>query len=200
MFVRTKTFKNKNGTTRTYLYIVDGKRVNGKVRQRIVANLGRLEKIQEGDLDKIIEGLIKFSKRQWIEAQARSVEAKWAKEWGPVLIFRRLWEELKLGEIFKGLLGNRKIDIEEAVFAMVMNRLSDPASKVGVNRWKDTVYREEFKRLRLNHFYRALDFLAEKKEEIERGIYERMRDLFNLELDLGQLSRILCKPSFYSSS
>ena len=76
MFVRTKTFKNKNGTTRTYLYIVDGRRVNGKVRQRIVANLGRLEKLQERDLDRIIEGLMKYSKRKWIKVDEQSDEAK----------------------------------------------------------------------------------------------------------------------------
>ncbi|KUK31237.1 MAG: Transposase IS4 family protein, partial [Thermoanaerobacterales bacterium 50_218] len=54
MYVRTKVFKNKDGTTRTYLYIVRGKRVDGKVRQEIVANLGRLEELQEGKLDKLI--------------------------------------------------------------------------------------------------------------------------------------------------
>ncbi|OAQ20312.1 hypothetical protein TDIS_1667 [Thermosulfurimonas dismutans] len=37
---------------KTYLYIVEGKRVSGKVRQRIVANLGRLEKLKKGALDK----------------------------------------------------------------------------------------------------------------------------------------------------
>ncbi len=39
-----------------------------KVHQRIVANLGRLEELQEGQLDKLIEGLVKFFRRQWIEA------------------------------------------------------------------------------------------------------------------------------------
>ncbi|QJA05971.1 IS1634 family transposase [Thermosulfurimonas marina] len=186
MYIRTKTFKNKDGSTRTYLYIVEGKRVNGKVRQRIVANLGRLEKLQEGELDKLIEGLAKFSRRQWIEAQARSIQAQWAKDFGPALIFRRLWEDLKLSSILKELLAGTEIaiDVEEAVFAMVLNRLCDPASKLGVSRWKETVYRPEFERLKLHHFYRALDFLADHKEEIEEKLFERIRDLFHLELDL----------------
>ncbi|QJA05887.1 IS1634 family transposase [Thermosulfurimonas marina] len=186
MYIRTKTFKNKDGSTRTYLYIVEGKRVNGKVRQRIVANLGRLKKLQEGELDKLIEGLAKFSRRQWIEAQARSIQAQWAKDFGPALIFRRLWEDLKLSSILKELLAGTEIaiDVEEAVFAMVLNRLCDPASKLGVSRWKETVYRPEFERLKLHHFYRALDFLADHKEEIEEKLFERIRDLFHLELDL----------------
>jgi len=186
MYIRTKTYKNKDGSTRTYLYIVEGKRVNGKVRQRIVANLGRLEKLREGKLDKLIEGLAKFSRKQWIELKASSLEAKWAKEYGPALIFRRLWEKLGLDRILRELLSGTEIsiDVEEAVFAMVLNRLSDPASKLGVSRWKETVYRPEFERLELHHFYRALDFLAEHKEEIEERLFERVRDLFNLELDL----------------
>ena len=186
MYIRTKTFKNKNGSTRTYLYIVEGKRVNGKVRQRIIANLGRLEKLQEGELDKLIEGLARFSQRQWIEAKARLVEAKWAKDLGPALVFRRLWEELKLDKVLRKLLSGTEIsiDVEEAVFAMVLNRLSDPVSKLGVSRWKETVYRAEFERLELHHFYRALDFLADHKDEIELELFKRVRDLFSLELDL----------------
>ncbi len=186
MYIRTKTFKNKNGSTRTYLYIVEGKRVNGKVRQRIIANLGRLEKLQEGELDKLIEGLARFSQRQWIEAKARLVEAKWAKDLGPALVFRRLWEELKLDKVLRKLLSGTEIsiDVEEAVFAMVLNRLSDPVSKLGVSRWKEGVYRPEFERLELHHFYRALDFLADHKDEIEVELFERIKDLFSLELDL----------------
>ncbi|HAA89971.1 MAG TPA: IS1634 family transposase [Peptococcaceae bacterium] len=186
MYVRTKVFKNKDGTTRTYLYIVEGKRVNGKVRQEIVANLGRLETLKEGKLDKLIEGLAKYSQKQWVQAQARSIDPKWAKELGPVLIFRRLWEDLQLDSILKKLLAGTQmaIDVEEAVFAMVLNRLSNPRSKLGITKWKETVYRPQFEQLELHHFYRSLDFLAENKGEIEVQLFERVKNLFNLELDL----------------
>lgn len=186
MYVRTKTFKNKDGSTRTYLYIVRGRRVNGKVRQEIVANLGRLEQLQENGLDQLIEGLAKFSKKQWIQAQARELEAKWAKELGPVLVFRRLWEELDLARILKKLLAGTQMttNVEEAVFAMVLNRLCNPQSKRGVMRWLESVYRPEFEQLELHHFYRSLDFLAEYKDQIEVQLFDRVRNLFNVELDL----------------
>ena len=70
MYVRTKVFKNKDGSTRTYLQLVKAERVNGKVRQRVVANLGRLEHLQEGALDRLIEGLVRFSRSEWIRGQA----------------------------------------------------------------------------------------------------------------------------------
>ena len=57
MFVRRKTFKNKDGSTRTYLQLVENVRQDGRVRQRVVATLGRLEDLQDGRLDALIENL-----------------------------------------------------------------------------------------------------------------------------------------------
>ena len=43
---------------RSYLQIVEGYRTdNGSVRQRVVANLGRLDQLQPKDLDPLIGGL-----------------------------------------------------------------------------------------------------------------------------------------------
>lgn len=67
---------------------------------------------------------------------------------------------------------------------MVLNRLVDPCSKLGLMRWKETVYRPAFAALQLQHFYRALDVLAEHKEAIEDRLLARMRDLFWLKVDL----------------
>jgi hypothetical protein len=69
MYIRTKTFKNKNGSTRTYLQIVKGVRVGNKVRQKVICNLGRLEQLKEGELDNLIEKLAQFSDKKWIKSQ-----------------------------------------------------------------------------------------------------------------------------------
>lgn len=186
MFVRTKVFRNKDGTTRTYLQLVTGQRVNGKVRQKVVANLGRLEELQGGELDRLIEALARYSKNQWIKQKAREVAARWARTWGPVLIFRRLWVELGLEATFRQLLAGTAIetDFDEAAFAMVLNRLCDPMSKLAMSEWIKTVYRPEWEKLELHHFYRALDYLSDHKEAIENALYARVYNLFNLELDL----------------
>jgi hypothetical protein len=96
MLVRTKVFRNKDGSTRTYLQIVKGERVEGKVRQKVVANLGWLEHLEKGGLDRLVEGLARFSGYQLVKDKARKLEARWAKTWGPALVFRRLCEELGL--------------------------------------------------------------------------------------------------------
>lgn len=186
MFIRKTTCKNKNGTIRTYVQIVQGYRENGKVRHKIIANLGRLEKLQEGEIDNLLEHLSKFSKETWIKARPENLKVEWTKEWGPALVFHRLWEELSLGPHLRTLLGSTEITspLEEAAFAMVLNRLCDPQSKLGVSEWVSTVYRPEFQELQLQHYYKALDFLAEHKDKLEVQLFGRIRNLFNMELDL----------------
>lgn len=188
MFVRTKTFKNKDGSTRVYLQLVRNVREDGRVRQHLVANLGRLDKLQDGGLDRLISSLAKYSKARWAQSQALKdgLGVVWSKEWGPALVFRRVWEDLKMPDIIERLRLGTAIerDVDEAAFAMVLNRLVEPRSKLGVDRWVSKVYRPEFGSLELHHYYRALDFLALYKDEVELGLFDQVRTLFDLDLDL----------------
>jgi len=186
MYIRKTTNKNKDGTVRTYVQIVQGYRVNGKVRQKVIANLGRLEQLQEGEIDNLLEHLSKFSKETWIKSRPENLKVEWTKKWGPALVSRRLWEDLSIGPQLRTFLDSTEITspLEEAAFAMVLNRLCDPQSKLGVSEWINTVHRAEFRELKLQHFYKALDFLAEHKENLEVKLFERIRNLFNMDLDL----------------
>lgn len=189
MYVRTKTFTNKDGSTRTYLYLVETVRSSGKVRQEIVANLGRIERLQEKGLDSVIEGLARYSKKQWICSQAKdlALSGSEARSWGPALVFRRLWEMLGLSDTMNKVSASSQITFsaDEAAFAMVLHRLDDPGSKRELYRhWLKTVYRPAFDELQPQHFYRTLDLLAENKDRIETALFEKARDLFTLDLDL----------------
>lgn len=186
MYARTKTFINKDGSERTYLYIVESVRVQGKIRQKIIANLGRIEDMQSGDLDRLIESLAKFSKKKWVQAEAAKLMVSYAKEWGTDLVFRNIWERLGLHSTLEKLLAKTEIGapLAEAVYAMVLNRICDPLSKRAVNEWINEIYRPSFDELQLHHFYRALDFLNENKDFIELELFEQTRSLFNLELDM----------------
>ena len=64
MYFRVNTQKNKDGSVRKYLLLSRTYRVDGKVRQETLCNLGRLEQLTEGgSVDSLIEGLAKFSER-----------------------------------------------------------------------------------------------------------------------------------------
>ena len=59
MFIRTQS----NGS-RTYLLIVDNERVAGKVTQRVLFRLGRLDQLlANGQLDSLIQSLGRFSEK-----------------------------------------------------------------------------------------------------------------------------------------
>ncbi|MFX5606827.1 IS1634 family transposase, partial [Acinetobacter baumannii] len=83
--------KNKDGSTRTYLQLVESVRQGGRVRQRVVVTLGRLEDLQDGRLDALIENLARFAQSTWrrLEEQAERLNVRWSKQWGPALIFER---------------------------------------------------------------------------------------------------------------
>ncbi|MFQ5722509.1 MAG: IS1634 family transposase [Candidatus Aminicenantales bacterium] len=185
MFVRVKKFSGKR-TTRQYLQVVESFRAEGKMRQRVLCTLGRLERLQDGGLDALIQGLSKFSKNLEIIRASQDLVADWSKEYGAVLVFRKLWEELKMDQILKHHLKSHryKSDIGEAVFALVLNRILEPYSKKRAELWLEEVYEPRFSSLRLQHFYRCLDFLSEHKPKIEEELFGEVKDLFNLELDV----------------
>lgn len=186
MFVRLQVARNKDGSSRYYINLLRSKRVNGKTRQEFVCTLGRLDVLQaEGGLDRLIEGLSRYSERQWVQMEA--LVGGWEKVYGPVLVFHRLWELLGLAKQMTRLRQGTEVQfpIDEAAFAMVLHRLLDPGSKRATYQWmKDKVYRPEFGALELHHLYRTLDHLVRGKEEIEETLFARNRDLFSLEVDL----------------
>jgi len=130
MFIRLQVFRNKDGSSRSYLHLLRSKRVSGRTRQELICTLGRLDALQAGGgLDRLIEGLTRYSERQWVEVQA--LAGGWDKVYGPVLVFRRLWEHLGLAEEMQHLQAGTQVEfsVDEAAFAMVLHRLLDPGSK-----------------------------------------------------------------------
>jgi hypothetical protein len=188
MFVRVKTLQ-ANHRTYQYLHIVENHWQNGRVRQRIVGSLGRLDQLlASGDLRQVIEGLVaQCPQVRLLEAQRQGTLAVESdRVWGPVLIFERLWQELGLEEHFRELArgGRLNFDVERCAFALVLQRLLAPGSDRRGAEWIQTVEARGFPGLRLPHFYRTVGWLWRRKERIERHLYERDRDLFNAGLDL----------------
>jgi hypothetical protein len=185
MFLRTKVFRRKDGSTRTYLELVANRRVDGHVRQQVIAHLGRLDQLQpEGVIDRLMAGLARFSQEQWLRLAALHAEQDYA--YGAALVFRRLWEDLGLAEALQQAFATTEASYpgEEAVFAMVLNRILEPYSKRGTHAWLDSVYRPQWRGLDLHHLYRALDVLHTVGPRLEELLFARIRDLFHLDLSL----------------
>ena len=184
MFPRIKSFKNKDGSIRHYLYLVETKRISGRVRQVITANFGRLDEADKS-LPDIIEKLSKFTKRLKVINISRDMKNDWVKEYGFLIIFRKIWEKLGLDKYLEKYLKPRKIgfDAEELIYTMVLNRLMEPKSELAIHDWSKSLYGIKPPR-DLNQWYRALDFLIEHKDPIEKDLFESQKDLFNSEIDI----------------
>ncbi|TKJ44632.1 IS1634 family transposase [Candidatus Aerophobetes bacterium Ae_b3b] len=186
MFVRTKTFVNKDGSKRVYLQIAKSVWENGKPHQRVICTLGRLKDLKRGGIDTLIRGLGKFTDKLQVIEISKDLLAKDDKEYGAPLIFHRLFKLLSLEEILESCLAshNHTFNVKEAIFAMVLNRIISASSKLRVYEWLDDIHHPVFKILELQHLYRSLDFLDEHKEKIEEDLFERVKSLFNLKLDV----------------
>ncbi len=122
--VRIKRFKNKNGTVREYLYLVENKRVNNKPKQINVACLGRIDKLNDtGQLDKIIKGLVKFSKELSVLKARDELIADWSKQYGPIPIFKHMWKSLGFDKLFASYAKEHKyqFDVGETIFSKIIS-------------------------------------------------------------------------------
>ena len=104
MFVRSK----KSGTYE-YLQIVENQRIDGEVRQRVIATLGRLDVLQAtGKIDALLSSCARFAEKICVldaHKRGRLPPAETIKI-GPPKVFGRLWEQVGIKKIVKELLGD----------------------------------------------------------------------------------------------
>jgi hypothetical protein len=188
MFVRVKTIVH-DGRRYEYLQIVRSVRDGTRVRQELVASLGRRDLlVATGQLDRLLQALARFSTRLRVVEAVRDERfvAREARSWGPALVFGRLWERQGLPEILARLSKGRRFafDPERVAFALALQRLCAPGSDLQGAAWAQTIEAQGFDDLALHHFYRTVPWLAAIRHELERALFFQDRDLFSGELDL----------------
>ncbi len=192
MFARIK----KSGKYQ-YLQIVENRKEKGKVKQRVIATIGRLDRMQaKGRVETLIRSLSRFSERTMMILTGKSDVSTEAVKIGPPIIFERLWKETGIGKAIKGLLQNRRFefDVERAIFLTVLHRLMVSGSDRFCERWRRDYLLEGTEDLDLHHLYRAMTFLGEElkdqedatpftprcnKDLIEESIFFDQRDMFS---------------------
>lgn len=169
---------------RRYLQLVDGFRdENGKVRHRVVANLGRIDDLTPQKLDPLINGLNRALGRA--HNTSSEVISETALSFGDVFALHELWKELgfdrALGRALRS--GRRKIDVEALIRAMVFNRLCAPDSKLGCLRWLETVAMPDMPgEVTHQHLLRAMDALMDHAELVEAELARQIRPLVDHDL------------------
>jgi transposase len=200
MFIRTVKVPSSKGTVHEYVRVVEAFRDNGKVKQRVIADLGRKDFLLPllPQLQRVLLGEPTVP-----GFDPNAIDILDASTWGPVLVIRALCEQLGLWDIFDRLLPQAKTDISytDRVFVLLANRLVRPTSEHGLARWLQTDFvcdrrgrrfvphwqqhgRVQVHPRQLDAWYRTLDRLVKVKDNIEIALYQRLRDLFSLQPDL----------------
>jgi len=187
MFLRTLSFSRKDGSQRKYLQIIETYRESGRVRQKIIANLGRLDElIASGTLEKLSDALSRYVEKKELLCKAEELMATSALSFGPVPVFTSLWKKLGLPEAIESATKRETATYDPApvIFRMVLGRLLDPSSKLSTHRWAETIWWDDGAVVELQHYYRSLGILARGIKKIEEHLYHRERDLFTPAPDL----------------
>jgi hypothetical protein len=179
MFVRI----NESGGRR-YLQVVESYRNEaGKPRHRVIANLGRIDGMEDGHLDALIRGLCRAAGRE--EPAKLEITHAPARAYGNVFALHELWKDLgfdrALGRALRS--GKRRLDVEALVRAMVFNRLCAPDSKLGCLRWLETVAMPTMPEgVTHQHLLRAMDALMDHADRLEAELAGQIRPLVDQDL------------------
>jgi hypothetical protein len=200
MYIRIVKVPSSSGNVNEYVRVVEAYRDHGKVKQRVIADLGRKD-LLTSLLPRLQRALLGTPVLTGEDPDA--IEVIDASTWGPVLAVRTLFDRLGLWRILDELLPDAKKGppFADRVFVLLANRLIRPTSEHGLARWLETDFVCDRRgrrfvphwhqrgRVRVHHrqlgaWYRTLDVLIRAKKHIEVALYHRLRDLFSLRPDL----------------
>lgn len=194
-------FRVKQSGPRQYLQIVENARDDGRVRQRVLATLGRLDQLQQaGQLDGLLASGARFAEHVLLLTAHRNGQtpAVTTRRIGPTLIFERLWQETGCQAVLAQLLQHRHFDfpVARAVFLTVLHRLCATGSDRAAQRWKEDYLIDRADEIELHQLYRTMAWLGQllpahqqtgssnlvprcTKDVIEEHLFARRRDLFS---------------------
>ena len=189
MFIKV----TKSGARRYAQLVESFRNDEGQPRQRTICTLGRLE--PGGDVDTLIASLRRAQGHEGAHSELRVnsldglrfIDSRSAGDvWAP----SQLWRSLGFDEL-AGAWRRSKVehDVLACLRTMVLNRLCDPSSKLGVLRWLDTValptgfgFAEELPTHQ--QLLRAMDVLDDHSEAIGERLAGLMRPLIDQDLSV----------------
>lgn len=203
MFLRHKRIR-KNGKTHTYWLLVRSVRRDGKVRQEVVAQLGKLDakgrSRARAFADKLTgrrvhPSLFEPRDDDSVDVEAvrlKAVRVERSRRFGDVFVGLSLWHTLQLDEAFDRLMPEGREDVRWSTLAaiQVICRLCMPSSDLHL---AESLYRQTAlddllgipeDKVNDDRLYRTLDRVLVHKDAIEQHLRDRIGKLFGIKYDL----------------
>lgn len=176
MYLKEVIQKTKKSGSRKYLQFVESIRTEKGPRQSILVNVGRVDdKPGKKKLELLAQSLVKLAETLHLIDIEKDIEGESSKDLGCEMVFRRLFKDVGLDRALEKTNENTKTEFytQDALFNLVLNRVSAPCSKNAVVDWQEDQHQ-------LNHYdthqyYRAMDSLHDNKEDIEVSIFSEMK-------------------------
>jgi len=202
VYLRHTTVRRK-GKTHTYWNLVRSVRQGGRVRQEVVAHLGRLDAPERRKASalarhflgrRVDQPLLFEDDRELPVERVRlgAVRVERSRGFGDVWLGWLLWGALGLDEFCERHMprGREAVPWHLVAAILVIARLCEPSSELHIAEdWYRRTALEDIlgvPDVRVHHkrLYQALDQLLEHKVELQKHIKERLGGLFALDYDL----------------
>jgi hypothetical protein len=171
---------------RRYVQLVESFRNDeGKVKQRTLATLGRLDRM-DGALESVTNGLLKIAGRA-APAPSSTLAFESSRAFGDIWALQQLWHSLGFSALSRTFAKTRHVmDVEALIRAMVFNRLCDPESKLGVLRWLETVAFPglDVATVTHDHLLRAMDALIDRHATVDQVVAKLLCPLIDQDLSV----------------
>ena len=182
MYIRTTT----NGKGVAYYHLVESYRDHGKVKQRTLLSLG---KVEDGKLEQLAEAISKHTDKISVFNLAKDVDISDTYILGPLLILERMINTLGLSDCLSMLQRKHKkleFDFKKVIFTQICSRFVKPVSKLALyDNWISRMYPGMIEHdTAIQHIYRSLDLLHKHKEEIEKYLFSYGKNLFDINVDV----------------
>jgi hypothetical protein len=190
MYLRSTPRRNKDGSEVRYLQLAHNVWDPQKRRSavQVVYNFGREDTANREALQRLVASVTRFlDPDAALAASADGLEFTESRPLGGTWALDALWSRLGIGKEMRRLLKGRRLDdsAERVLFALVANRALAPSSKLAAARWaNEDVLITGLPVTSDDACYRAMDWLAEIKDELEKKVFDNLADLLNLEVDL----------------
>lgn len=187
-YVREVQSRRKHSPDATYIYVAEStyNPDTRKTKIRNVVPLGR-----KGELDlRMIRRLV-TQLNQYLDRHPAVIpgelETRNSRLLGPVAFYRGLWQQAGFEKFFRQRFKDRGfgLPLEEVIFALVAQRIIEPASKLAGVHWINKIaYFPELEGISEDLLYVALDELIAEQEEIRKRMFFSTTDLLKLDVSV----------------
>ncbi|MEK6892854.1 MAG: IS1634 family transposase [Nanoarchaeota archaeon] len=179
------TQKKTNRGVGKYAKIVESywDKTSNTSRQKVIMNLGAIK--SDNDL-KRYEKILESMKKGVVHVDFNKVEILNTKEYGVTYTTNKLLEKYEIKEILQKELSDNKAQFKvyEIIKALIINRLVKPSSDLSAYDWIKKDYAEKIS-INRQYIYRALDYLVQKKDKIEKDIYGSLKKIMKLNTEIA---------------